>query len=342
MLRLRHLAIGLLPLLLVACGASSTPAPAPASAPTPAPTAPAKPKLVAITQLVQHPSLDLVRQGVLDGLKAAGFEDGKNIKVDYQNAQGDMAMTKTVADKFVAETPDIIITLTTPSAQAVAKAVQNTRIPMIFSAVSDPVGAQLLGSVDQASGTNITGVYNFDPTRAQLDLFAQIMPDLKTLGVIYNPGESNSVSTVKRMKDDIAKRSGWKLVEAPANSSAEVQTAAQSLIGRVQAIYMPQDNTVVSAFDALLKVAQTGKTPLFVSDAQSVGRGAIATVGSDEYKGGVQAGAMAARVLKGEDPGKVKPEVTETRHIFINSKAADAFGIKLPDDVKKVGEEQGK
>lgn len=345
---LRVILVAMLSLMLVACsGTTSKPAetkpaeqPAPAApAPAPAP-APAKPKVVGISQLVAHPSLDLIQKGILDELKDQGFEDGKNIKVDLQTAQGDAALTKSIADKFVADKADVIVTLTTPSGQSAVKATQNTKIPVVFAAVSDPVAAGMLKTVKEPSGTNVTGMYNFDPLEAQLDLFAQIMPNLNSLGVIFNPGESNSQTNVKRLKELTAARN-WKLIEAPVSGSNEVQTAAQSLIGRVQAVYMPQDNTVVSAFEALVKVTRDAKTPLFVSDGQSVKRGAIATVGGDDYKNGRQAGAIVARILKGEDPGKVLPEQVKNRGIIINKKAADAYGLKIPEAIAKNATDMG-
>lgn len=348
---IRFLVIGLvaLSLGLTGCGGQAPAKPAAQPQPAQQPTAPSQPasqqpaekvKVIGLTQLVQHPSLDLVRKGILDQLKAEGFEEGKNIRIDFQNAQGDLALTKTIADKFVADKVDLIVTETTPSAQAAAKAVQNTKIPLVFTAVSDPLSAGLLKSVKEPSGTNITGLYNFDPVEAQFDLFQQIMPELKTVGVIFNPGESNSQANLKKLRDLVAKRN-LKLVEAPVAASSEVQTAAQSLIGRVQAVYMPQDNTVVSAFEALVKVTREGKTPLFVSDGQSVRRGAIATVGNDDYRAGLQAGKMVARVLRGEEPGKIMPEQISARGVFINKKAAAAYGVKLPDAVVQNAQDVG-
>ena len=321
---------------------SASPSPAGAGAPAvkPAVAVGGPPTTVGLVQLLQHPSLDLWRNGILDGLKAAGYEDGKTLKVDYQNAQGDPALAKSITDKFVADKVDLIISIATPTGQAAVKSTQNTNIPVLFTAVSDAVGAGLVKSATAPSDTNVTGLINFDPIEAQMDVFSQIMPDLKTLGVIYNPGEANSVSAVKGLKDQAAKR-GWTIVESAANSSNDVQTSAQALVGRVQAVYMPQDNTVVSAFDALVKVTRDAKLPLFVSDGESVKRGAIATVGNDEYQNGLQAAKMAARILNGEKPGSIPPEQTSVRGIIVNAKAAAAYGVKIPDAVLKSATDVG-
>jgi len=297
-----------------------------------------KPKVVGIVQLVSHPALDQTRQGLIDALAKAGFKDGDNIKIDFQNAQGQVPATKTIADKFVADKVDLIISIATPAGQSAAKATQGTKIPLVFVSVSDAVGAGLIKAVNEPTGTNITGVYNFDPIPAQMDLVAEIMPKIKNLGVIYNAGESNSVSNVDRLKKDVEKR-GWKVVEATVASSSDVLSSAQSLVGRVDAIYMPQDNTVVSALEALLKTANEAKLPLFVGDIDSVKRGAIATLGNDQYETGAQAGAMAARVLKGEDPGKIVPEEVKVKALVVNQKAAETIGLKIPDSVLKRAQE---
>ena len=351
-------------LITTACSTAAPPAATPAAtkptetkpaatAPAPTPTKPAeaakpteskpaapaeKQKVVGIVQLVAHPALDLTRKGLIDALAEAGFKDGDKIKIDFQNAQGQVPTTKTIADKFVSDKVDLIISITTPAGQSAAKAIQGTKSPLVFVGVSDAVGAGLIKTIGQPTGTNITGVYNFDPIPAQMDLAAEIVPSIKNLGVIYNAGESNSVSNVDRLKKDVEKR-GWKVVEATVASSSDVLSASRSLVGRVDAIYMPQDNTVVSALEALLKTASEAKLPLFVGDIESVKRGAIATLGNDQYETGKQAGVMAARVLKGEDPGKIVPEEVKVKSLAVNQKAAEAIGLKIPESVLKRAQE---
>jgi putative ABC transport system substrate-binding protein len=327
---------GLLLLLLAAAlmiGACNTTAPTstPAGA-APATTTPVQQQTVGIVQLVAHPALDLVRDGLVDSLKEAGFQDGENINMDVQNAQGQLANTKTIADKFVADKVDLIIAITTPASQSAVKATQGTDIPMVFVAVSDAVSAGLVESVDAPSGTNVSGVYNAEPVQAQVDLITRLAPNIKALGVVYNPGEANSVSLVETLKKELDSQ-GISLVEGTVTSSSDVLSASRSLVDRVDAIYVPQDNTVVSALEALIKTANEAKLPLFAGDTESVKRGAIATSGNDEYETGRQAGVIAARVLNGEDAGQIKPEVTEVQRIVLNAKAAETVAITIPADL---------
>ena len=284
---------------------------------------------VGISYLVSHPALDLTRKGAKDALTDAGFIEGKNITYDEENAQGDPNMAITIGQKLAASDVDAILTITTPSGQAGVKATREKPKPLIFVGVSDPLGAGILKNVDQPTGLNYSGVYNFDPVDAQMGLIADFLPRGKKVGVIYNAGESNSVSNVKRFKESAQKR-GWEVVEATVTSSNEVQTASRTFVGKVDAVYMPQDNTVVSALEALIKTCRDNKLPLFVGDTESVKRGAIATIGNDQYDTGRQAGEMLARVLKGEKPGDIKPEVVRKRVLIVNVKAAQEMGVTVP------------
>ena len=294
--------------------------------------APEKVIKVGISYLVSHPALDLTRKGAKDALTDAGFVEGKNIIYDEQNAQGDPNMAITIGQKLAASDVDAILTITTPSGQAGVKATREKPKPLIFVGVSDPIGASMLKEFGKPTGLNYSGVYNFDPVDAQMGLIAEFLPQGKKVGVIYNAGESNSVSNIKRFKEAAQKRN-WQVVEATVTSSNEVQTASRTFVGKVDAVYMPQDNTVVSALEALIKTCRDNKIPLFVGDTESVKRGAIATVGNDQYDTGRQAGEMMARVLKGEKPGDIKPEVVRKRVMIVNAKAAEIMGVKVPQAV---------
>ena len=195
----------------------------------------------------------------------------------------------------------MIVPISTPSAQAVVAATKD--IPVVFTAVTDPVAAKLVKSWD-ASGGNVTGMSDLSPIDKHLDLIKEIVPKAKTLGVIYNPGEANSVALVELLKKE-APAAGLALVEAPAARSVDVPAAAQSLVGKVDVIYVPTDNTVVTAFEGIVKVAQQAKLPVFAGDTDSVKRGAIAALGFNYYDVGRQTGKMVVRVLKGEAPGKI-------------------------------------
>lgn len=332
----------LLPTALVALAVTvaCTPA-APPAAPTarPAGAAPAQPAAgkvfrVGMTQIVSHPVLDAIRTAAVDELKKQGFEEGKNLTLDVQIAQNDQTLSKTINDKFVTDKVDAIYAISTPSMQAAVQASKASNTPVVFVAVSDPVGAGVLTAVDKPSGTNVTGVYNFDPVDAQMEVAKQIRPDLKTIGAIYNPGESNSVSNIKALKAATEKL-GLTVVEAPVSGTADVRSSAQSLVGRVDALYMPTDNTVMTSLEALVKVAQDAKLPLFTGDVDSVRRGGTAAVGDDPDDKGRQAAVMLARILKGEQPGSIMPERVRKREIFLNKTSARLAGIELPEPLIK-------
>lgn len=288
--------------------------------------------VVGILQLVSHPALNLDYQGFVDQMKEEGFIDGKTVKFDFQNAQGDLNMTKTIADKFVADKVDAILAITTPSSQAAAQATKGTGIPVVFIAVSDPVKAGLIKAVGEPTGTNITGVASNDPVAQQMDLIEEMVPNMKRLGVMYNPGEDNSVRNVNLIKEYVAGK-GWEVIEGTVSSSSEVQMAAQSLAGRVDAVFMPQDNTVMSAVQSVIKVCRDNKIPFFTGDTESVKAGAVATIGNDEYDCGRQGAELVARVLRGEDVGSIPPEEIRKRTLLINKKAADAIGLEIPQSL---------
>ncbi|KJS72184.1 MAG: hypothetical protein JL56_13545 [Desulfotomaculum sp. BICA1-6] len=287
---------------------------------------------VGVTQFVAHPALDLDQQGFLDQMQEEGFINGENVTIDIQNSQGDFNMAKTIADKFVGDKVDAILAITTPSSQAAVQAVKGTDIPVVFIAVSDAVGAGLITELEQPTGTNVTGVYSADPVEQQMDLIIEVVPNVQSVGLIFNAGENNSVSNVNRAKDYLEQK-GLKVVEAPVTGSNEVQAAAQSLVGRVDAVFVPQDNTVISALEGLLKVLADNKIPLFTGDTESVKRGAVGTIGNDEYDCGRQGATVLARILRGEKAGDVVPEEIRKRTLMINKSAAAGIGLEIPQAV---------
>ncbi len=325
--------------LVFACAAPA-PTPAPTSVPTsalakPAAKAPQPGKIykVGYTQIVDHPSLNETRRGFLDGLKAAGFVEGTNLKFDYQNAQNDVANARNIAEKFVADGDDLIAACTTPSAQAAAKVGKGQKVPVLYGCVTDPIAAGIADSVDKPSGTNVHGTYNPVPIAALFDLFQKIKPDIKIAGTIYNASETNSQAINKAAKAEADKR-GIKWVEVTVTSSAEVKDAAASLVGKVDTIIIGQDNTVISAFEAVVKTAQDNKLPLFTMDPQSVERGAIASLASNQYKNGVLwATELAVPILLGADPATLTPVRPSEFDLQVNVKAATAAGLTIPTDV---------
>lgn len=289
----------------------------------------AQTKTVAITAIVEHPALDAVRAGVLEALKVAGWTQGQNLKTEFQSAQGNPATAAQIARQFAGSKPDVIVAIATPSAQAVAAATRE--IPLVFAAVTDPVGAQLVKSMDKPGG-NVTGVSDMAPIGEHVSLIREVVPAVKKIGVLYNPGEANSVTMVAKLKEEAGK-AGLTVVEATATKSADAQQAARSLVGKVEAIYIPLDNTVVSALEGVIAVGQQAKLPVFSADTDSVARGAVASIGFDYKQVGVQAGEIVARVLKGEKPGEIPAIGAKGTDLFVNLKSAAAMGVTIPGSV---------
>lgn len=298
-------------------------------------TVAAEMKSVAITAIVEHPALDAVRDGVLDALNDAGYTEGKNLKWQYQSAQGNTGTAAQIARKFIGDKPDALVAIATPSAQAAVAGTK--RIPVVFSAVTDPVEAQLVPSWE-ASGTNVTGVSDLLELDKQIELIKQLVPNAKKVGMVYNPGEANSVVVVEAFKKILPKY-GMELVEAAAPRTVDVGSAARSLVGKVDVIYTNTDNNVVSAYEALVKVGNDRKIPLVASDTDSVKRGAIAALGIDYRDLGRQTGRMVVRILEGEAPGKIKPETSDNLQLFLNEAAAKKQGVTLSEELLKTASE---
>lgn len=289
---------------------------------------PAAPPVVSISQIVEHPALDAVRNGFVEGLKKNGVEAVVNVHI----AQGNPAVNVQIASQMLGENPNLVMAIATPSAQAAAQKIKD--IPVLFSAVSDPQGAGLVTSLD-APGGNVTGMTDMSPVDRQLELMREIIPGLKTLGVILNAGEANSVSQLELLKAE-AQKLGIAVIEATVTNSSGVYQAAKSLAGKCDAVYIPLDNTVVSALESAIKVCTENKLPLFSSDNDSVPRGTIAAVAIDYYRMGEQTAAMAKRILvDGEKPAAMPVERLKDLQLMVNTKAAKAMGVTVPESVLK-------
>ena len=286
-------------------------------------------KSVAVTAIVEHPALDSARDGVLDALNEAGYSEGKNLKWQYQSAQGNTGTAAQIARKFIGDQADAIVTIGTPSAQAAVAGTK--RIPIVFTAVTDPVQGQLTPSWE-ASGTNVTGVSDVLELGKQMELVKQVVPEAKRIGIVYNPGEANSVAVVEALKE-ILPQYDLTLVEAAAPRSVDVGSAARSLVGKVDVSYTNTDNNVVSAYEALVKVGNDMQIPLIASDTDSVKRGAIAALGVNYHDLGLQTGRIVVRILEGEKPGDIKPQTSEYIQLFINLAAAEKQGVTLSEDL---------
>jgi len=290
---------------------------------------------IGITQIVSHPALDGDQKGFENALAEAGFKEGGNITYDRQNAQGDMANAQTIAQKFLDAKVNLVHSIATPTSQAAVKTIKN--IPIVFSSVTDPVDAGLVPKTSPPgtkSGTNVTGVSDRWPVYLQFEMYSKFVPKAKKWGTIYNAGDANSLVHIKEMRE-AAKKMGVELIEATISTSAEAMQAAQFLAGKVQAVNITSDNTAVSAFEAIVKVCNEKKIPLFAGDVGSVPRGAIAAYGLDYFLIGHSAGKKAAQILKGEKPGDIPWGQAEKFSLVVNEKAAKAQGVIFPPDLLK-------
>lgn len=295
---------------------------------------------IGITQIVEHPSLDAAREGFIAALKDAGYEEGKNLKLDYQNAQGDMNNNASIAQKLVSDKNDLILAIATPSAQAAVQATKD--IPILFTAITDPVGAELVQSLEKPGG-NATGTSDTHPDAIEKTIAAikNFIPDAKKVGIIYNNGEPNSVVNVKNAKEAL-EAAGLEAVETTISTSSEVKQAAESMVGRVDVLYIPKDNTVVAALESVITVANDKDIPTFVGEGDSVKRGTFASYGFDYHDLGYTTGKMAVEIIKGKKPSDMPVGFPENLELIVNKKAAKEEGITLTDemlkDAKIVGE----
>jgi putative ABC transport system substrate-binding protein len=268
------------------------------------------------------------------GFEKAIAEAGLEAEYDYQNAQGDMANATTIAQKFKNDDLDLVHAIATPTSQAAVKVIKNH--PIVYSSVTDPVDAGLVKTMGP-SGTNVTGISDAWPIERQIELYHQMLPSAKKWGTIYNAGDANSVKSISWTRDAM-KKFGLELVEVTISNSAEVYTGAQTLVGRVDAFYITSDNTVVSALDSVVKVANNKKIPLFGGDTTTVEKGMIAAYGLNYFQVGYSAGKKAVLILKGQDPGTVPSGLTENLSLWLNLKAAKDQNVTVSEKFVKMAE----
>lgn len=285
-----------------------------------------KMKSVMITQIIEHPALCAVRAGVLQALADHGYNDD-SLTIDYENAQNSIVTAGQIAQKFVGLNPDLIIAISTPSAQTAVTAARN-RIPVIFAAVTDPIAANLVKDLE-LPGVNVTGVLDRAPFEKQMQLIKQLMGPRIRLGFIYSVGEINSVVALNVFKDQ-AQVLGFDIIEANASKSSEVRAAAQSIIDDVDAIYIPNDNIVVSGLDSIIKVSNDHNKPVFAADIMLVKHGVIASVGVDYKHIGYSTGEIAVRVLRGEPADQIPVFSPHGNTLYINTTQANKIGLALP------------
>jgi putative ABC transport system substrate-binding protein len=287
---------------------------------------------VGISQVVTHPALDATRQGVIDALADNGYKEGENLAIDYQNSEGDPSLFASIAQQFVTNKVDLIVSIATPNSQAAIAAAEGTDIPVVFTAVTDPVGSGLVSNWESHPNENVTGVSDMIVVSDDVDLIKDIIPGIKKLGTMYNSGESNSVFLVSELKKACSVL-GIDVVEATVSTSADVSTAAQALVGQVDAIWIGTDNTVVTGLEALVGICEDNSIPLFAADEDSIDRGCIAAYSFDYYDIGYQTGEMVAKILDGKDASTIPVEKGKVISLSVNTAAAGRMGITLSQDI---------
>lgn len=294
----------------------------------------AAPLVVGVTQIVEHPALDAVRDGFKETLEEAGFKEGVDVVYDLQNAQGDFNNAISIAQKFKDDKVDMILAIATPTAQAALQV--NQEIPIIIGAVTDPIAASLAASWE-SSGNNVTGMSDAAPNKLQVALIPRFLPEAKNVGTIYNAGETNSVVQI-----DVAKEAceelGLNLIEVTVGNSSEVLMAAQSLADRVDAIYIVTDNTVVSALESVVNVCNQEKIALIVADPSLVDKGALASYGIDYFSLGKKSGEVALKVIEGAKPTDIPMQMIsdpKDLQFVINLDAAKTIGIAVSEETVK-------
>ncbi|NCD09408.1 MAG: ABC transporter substrate-binding protein [Negativicutes bacterium] len=287
---------------------------------------------VGIVQLVEHAALDAANKGFVDGMAANGYKEKENVTYDRQNAQADQSNLQNIAQRFVSGKVDLICAIATPAAQTMANATKD--IPIVGTAITDYAEAKLVASNKEPKG-NVTGTTDMNPIKEQVDLMLKIVPQTKTVGTVYSSSEVNSQLQIKILKEVLAAKN-IKVVEATVSNVNDIQQAAQSLVGKVDAVYAPTDNVIASAMPTLVAITDEAKIPVFCGEGGMVKAGGLATVGIDYYKLGFQTGAMAARILSGkEKPATMAIESQKEMQTIVNEEAAKKLGITIPADILK-------
>lgn len=297
----------------------------------------AQPLVIGITQIVEHPALDAARDGFIAALEEAGYKEGEDVVYDLQNAQGDFTNAISIAQKFKDDKVDLIVAIATPTAQAALQV--NREIPIVINAVTDPVAASLAKSWE-SSGNNLTGMSDAAPNKQQVELIPLFLPEAKNVGTIYNAGEANSVVQIEVARET-CKELGLNLIEVTVSNSSEVLMAAQSLAGRVDAIYIVTDNTVVSALESVIKVCNQEKIALILADPSTVDKGALASYGIDYYSLGKKSGEIAIQILKGAKPSDIPIQtITDPKDLqfVVNLDTAKIIGISISEEILKTAD----
>lgn len=286
--------------------------------------------VVSVAQIVSHPSLNTIRDNFTKQMEELGYKDGENITLNYADASGEVSNLNSIINQFEDDQSDVIVAIATPTAQAAAN-VSDT-IPVVFSAVSDPLGAKLVSDMDKPAG-NITGTSDEVQVDQILELAKTMVPDMKTVGFLYNASEANSVSNLKKAQE-YCDQNGLTLIEGSGKDITELETTASVLCDKVDVLFAPNDNTVASAMQALSQTALDAKTPFFVGADSMVADGGLATVGIDYADLGKETANMVDEILKGKKAGDIPVKVfKDNLNVYVNKKAMETLGLTLPDQV---------
>lgn len=287
-----------------------------------------KQKKILISKIVNHPALDATEAGIIDALNKAGYVNEQNIVIRSESAQGNPVLASQIASKFTHQNADLVVAIGTITAQSFIKFARNDEVKMIFSSVTNPLDAGLILSTME-NERNITGVSNFVALEPQLQLFKQLQPNLQNLGIIYNPGESNSISIIKKL-EEIASTNNINIIKKSSTRASEVAQAAAALTKTADAIFISNDNMALSALQSIIKIATDAGIPVYVSDTDAVELGAVAALGPNQYNIGIQTGNMIAKILNGYDINKEKVEFPEKNDLYLNLDAAKKVNIIIP------------
>ena len=285
---------------------------------------------VGVLQFVSHPSLDLIYKGIQDGLAEEGYKDDQ-VKIDFMNSEGDQSKVATMSKQLVANGNDLVVGIATPAAQGLASATKD--LPVIMAAITDPIGANLVKDLKKPGG-NITGVSDHNPAQQQVELIKALTPNVKTIGALYSSSEDNSKTQVEEFKA-YAEKAGLTVETFAVPSTNEIASTVNVMTSKVDAIWVPIDNTIASAFSTVVSSSQSAKKPIYPSATAMVEAGGLASVVVDQHDLGVATGKMIAQVLKGAKPADTPVNVFSTGKSVINKKLAQELGITIPESVLK-------
>lgn len=285
---------------------------------------------IGVLQLIEHNALDSAYKGFVDGLKEAGYEDGKNIIIDYQNAQGEQANCITIGQKFINDKSDLILAIATPAAQAIANMTKD--IPILITAVTDPADSKLVAD-NNAPGGNVTGTSDLTPVEAQIELLKEIIPNVKTVGLLYCSSEQNSVFQINIAKKKLDAM-GIKYIDIAISNLNEIQQVIQNVIGKVEAIYTPTDNMIANGMATVALMTEPAKLPVICGEGGMTMLGGTATYGINYYELGKLTSTQAVSILKGDKKTSEMPiEYLQKFDLVVNTNMIESIGLTIPESL---------